>query len=89
MVDELRRRPALRADGLAGRMRGVGLERDEAAVLDHRDGAAAGDAERAVALDALDHDDPAGASAGAWAVYRYDLPSASPCRLRPPPFDQI
>src|SRR5262245_15058227 len=54
VIDELRRRSPLRADRLAGRMQGIGLQRDESPVLHHRDRAASRDAERAVARDSLD-----------------------------------
>src|SRR5262245_39247394 len=53
VIDELGRRPPLRADRFAGGMQGIGLERDESPVLHHRDRAASRDAERAVARDAL------------------------------------
>ena len=53
MIDEFRRRPALGADRLPGRVRWVGVEPGEAAIFDRRHRAAAGDAEPAIAVDAL------------------------------------
>ena len=54
VIDQLRRRPPLAAERLARGMRGVGLDRDEAAVLHHGDAAADGGAERTVAWNSLD-----------------------------------
>ena len=62
MVDELRCRAALGAEGLAGGVRRVRLQRDEAAVLDDGDRAAPGDTERAISLN------PRGARPGAHAI---------------------
>ena len=53
VVDELGCGAALGAERLAGRMRGVGVEPDEAAVLDGGDRAAARDAQAAIGVDAL------------------------------------
>ena len=52
VIDQLRRGAALGAERLAGRVRGIGIEPREAAVLDHRDAAAACDAEPAIAVNA-------------------------------------
>ena len=54
VVDQLRRGAALAAERLAGGVRGVGLDGDEAAVFDHGDAAADGGAERAEARNPLD-----------------------------------
>ena len=54
VIDQLRRRPPLAAERLARGMRGVGLDRNQAAVLDHGDAAADGGAERTVAWNPLD-----------------------------------
>ena len=51
VIDQFRRGASLGAERLTGRVRRVGLERDEAAVLDRRDGAAARDAEGAKRFD--------------------------------------
>src|SRR5690606_2625593 len=53
VVDQLGRRAALGADGLARRMQRIGLEGHEAAVLDNGGGATAGDTQGAVGGDAL------------------------------------
>jgi hypothetical protein len=53
VVDQLGRGFALGAERLAGRMREIGKELDEAAVLHDGDGAAPRDAEPAVTVDPL------------------------------------
>ena len=53
MIDEFRRRPPLGAERLPGRVRWVGVQPGEAAILYRRHRAAAGDAEAAIAVDAL------------------------------------
>jgi hypothetical protein len=53
MIDELRCRAALGAERLARRVRGIGLETGEAALFDHGDAAASGDAQPAIAVNAL------------------------------------
>jgi hypothetical protein len=53
MVNEFRRSAAFGAQRLAGRMRRVGFEAGEAAVFNHCDAAAPGDAQSAVAVDPL------------------------------------
>jgi hypothetical protein len=50
VIDKLRCSAALGADRLAGRVRGIGIEPGEAAILDGRNGATAGDAQAAEAL---------------------------------------
>ena len=53
VIDEFRRRPPLGADRLPGRVRRVGVKPGEAAIFHRRHRAAAGDAEAAIAVDAL------------------------------------
>ena len=53
VVDKLGRGAALGAECLAGRMRGIRLQPDEAAMFDYRDRAASGGAKRTVAVDTL------------------------------------
>ena len=53
MIDEFRRGAAFGAERLAGRVRGIGFEPREAAVFDHGDAAASGDAEPAITVNAL------------------------------------
>src|SRR5262249_41545325 len=59
MVDELGRRASLGAQRLAGGMRRIRLEGEEAAALHGGEGATARDAEAAVTRDALDDLRPA------------------------------
>jgi hypothetical protein len=53
MIDQFRRGAALGAQRLPGRVRGIGFEAGEAAVFDGRDGAAPGDAQPAIGVNAL------------------------------------
>ena len=51
VIDQLGRSPTLRAKRLAGWVSRVRMERDEAAILNFRDAAAARDAQSAIAVD--------------------------------------
>jgi hypothetical protein len=53
MIDELRRRAPLGAERLTGRVRRIGFQAGEAAILDDADGAASGDAKGAISMNAL------------------------------------
>ena len=53
VIDQLGRGPTLRAERLAGGVRRIRLQGDEAAVLDNRDVAAACDAQSAIAINPL------------------------------------
>src|SRR6186997_2869245 len=54
MINQFRRGSPFAAKRLAGRVRWVRFKRNETAVLDSRNGAAAGDAECAIAMNLLD-----------------------------------
>jgi hypothetical protein len=53
VVNEFRRGATLGAQRLAGGVHGMGFEAREAAVFDDSDAAASGDAQRAIAMNAL------------------------------------
>jgi hypothetical protein len=53
VVDKLGRGATLGAECLAGRMRGIGFQPGEAAIVDNCDRAASGGAERTIAVDTL------------------------------------